>query len=100
MTAALPLSAGQEAMWFLHRLAPASAAYNVVLGVRVHSPLDVERLRRAVAALAGRHELLSSVYEEEDGQPVRRPAPGLPVPFEVREVPGGTDGEEIGRAHV
>ncbi|MFE6589300.1 condensation domain-containing protein [Streptomyces sp. NPDC057781] len=93
MTAALPLSAGQEAMWFLHRLAPASAAYNVVLGVRVHSPLDVERLRRAVAALAGRHELLNSVYEEEDGQPVRRPAPGLPVPFEVREVPGGTDEE-------
>ena len=79
MTTALPLSEGQKAMWFLHRLAPGSAAYNVVLGVRVHSPLDPETLRRAVAALAGRHELLSSVYEEEDGQPVRRPAPGLPV---------------------
>ncbi|MFE4958077.1 condensation domain-containing protein [Streptomyces sp. NPDC056653] len=93
MTAALPLSAGQEAMWFLHRLAPGSAAYNVVLGVRVHSLLDEEALRRAVAALARRHELLSSVYVEEDGQPVRRPAPGLPVPFEVREVPGSTDEE-------
>ncbi|MFE6763995.1 condensation domain-containing protein [Streptomyces sp. NPDC057689] len=93
MTAALPLSAGQEAMWFLHRLAPLSAAYNVVLGVRTHSPLDEKALGRAVAALARRHELLTSVYEEEDGQPVRRPAPGLPVPFEVREVPGRTDEE-------
>ncbi|MFC8361402.1 condensation domain-containing protein [Streptomyces griseorubiginosus] len=93
MTAALPLSAGQETMWFVHRLAPGSAAYNVVLGVRVHCPLDPRTLRRAVAALAGRHELLSSVYEEEDGQPVRRHAPGLPVPFEVREVPDSTDEE-------
>ncbi|WP_328480619.1 condensation domain-containing protein [Streptomyces sp. NBC_00377] len=92
-TAALPLSEGQEAMWFLHRLAPGSAAYNVVLGVRVHSPLDEENLRRSVAALAGRHELLSSVYEEEDGQPVRRPAPDLTVPFEVREAHGSTDEE-------
>lgn len=80
-------------MWFLHRLAPGSAAYNVVLGVRTHSPLDEKALGRAVAALARRHELLSSVYEEEDGQPVRRPAPGLAVPFEVREVPGRTDEE-------
>ncbi|MEW2050554.1 condensation domain-containing protein [Streptomyces sp. NPDC005476] len=92
-TAALPLSEGQEAMWFLHRLAPGSAAYNVVLGVRVHSPLDEETLRRSVAALAGRHELLGSVYEEEDGQPVRRPAPDLTVPFEVREAHGSTDEE-------
>ncbi|MBT2491909.1 peptide synthetase [Streptomyces sp. ISL-96] len=89
----LPVSAGQESMWFLHRLAPESAAYNVVLGVRVHSPLDPDRLRSATAALARRHELLHSLHLEEDGVPLRRLAPSLAVPFEVREVPGVTDEE-------
>lgn len=89
----LPLSAGQEAMWFLHRLAPESAAYTIVLGVRVHSPLDESALRRATAELARRHELLHSLYLEEDGRPLRRPAPGLETPFEVHEAPGADDAE-------
>ncbi|MFE9564788.1 condensation domain-containing protein [Streptomyces sp. NPDC006487] len=89
----LPLSAGQEAMWFLHRLAPESAAYNIVLGVRVHSALDEGALRRATAELARRHELLRSLYQEEDGRPLRRPAPRPDTPFEVHEATGASDAE-------
>ena len=32
-----PLAHGQQAMWFLHQLAPESGAYNVVFTARVRS---------------------------------------------------------------
>jgi hypothetical protein len=67
----LGLTAGQEALWFIHRIAPDSAAYNVTLGVRVRTTLYPERLERAVAAVRDRHDLLRSTFGEIDGQPVR-----------------------------
>ncbi|MEU1513053.1 condensation domain-containing protein [Streptomyces sp. NPDC005811] len=82
----LPLSAGQEAMWFLHRLAPDSAAYNVLAAVRVRTAVDRAALRRAVLALAGRHEPLRSVFVERGGTALRRHLPDGAVPFEVREL--------------
>ena len=38
-----PLTYSQERMWFLHQLAPDSAAYNVSGAVRVRGPLDIGR---------------------------------------------------------
>lgn len=67
----LPLAAGQEALWFIHRIAPDSAAYNVTLGVRVRTQLDPDRLELAVAAVRERHDLLRSTFGEVDGRPVR-----------------------------
>ena len=32
-----PLSYGQQALWFLHRIAPKSAAYNVAFAARIRS---------------------------------------------------------------
>ncbi|MEU5881414.1 condensation domain-containing protein [Spirillospora sp. NPDC047279] len=72
-----PLSEGQQALWLLHRMAPDSAAYNVVTPVLLRTasgaPLDEPRLARAVREVAERHELIRSVVEERDGTPVRVP---------------------------
>jgi hypothetical protein len=87
----LPLSVGQEGMWFIHRLAPQSAAYNVALAVRIRSPLDLPRLGRAVTAVADRHDVLRSTFVEVDGRPWRVVAPAGgdgSVGLAVREVPG------------
>ncbi|MCJ1678503.1 condensation domain-containing protein [Streptomyces sp. APSN-46.1] len=89
--AALPLTAGQESLWFLHCLAPASPAYNVVAGLAVRGVLDTGALERAVAAVADRHELMRSVFTEGAGGPVRLLAPGLRPPLEIREVEGVGD---------
>ncbi|HEV7710358.1 MAG TPA: condensation domain-containing protein [Asanoa sp.] len=87
-----PLSVGQEAMWFIHRLAPESAAYNVTLGVRVHAPLADDRLVRAVAAVEGRHDPLRSVIVEIDGKPVRRVLPAAAGgTLRLVEAPGAAD---------
>jgi natural product biosynthesis luciferase-like monooxygenase protein len=62
-----PLSYGQRALWFLHRLAPESAAYNVFFAMRVLSELNAPALRRAFQTLIDRHPSLRTTYVVRDG---------------------------------
>ena len=72
-----PLSAGQQALWFLHRLEPASAAYNIAVAMRVLGELDTAALRRAFAVLGRRHAALGSSFHDGPGGPRQRfPAGG------------------------
>jgi len=66
-----PLSYGQRSMWFIHKLAPASAAYTVRYAARISGELDVPALERAAQALVDRHPMLRTTYAERDGQPVQ-----------------------------
>ncbi|HEV3075797.1 MAG TPA: amino acid adenylation domain-containing protein, partial [Thermoanaerobaculia bacterium] len=81
-TAGLPLSFAQQRLWFLDRLAPGSAAYNVPLAVWLLGTLDVPALGAAVAALVRRHETLRTTFHEVAGEPLQviAPAPIAPVP--------------------
>ena len=80
---ALPLSFAQQRLWFLDRLAPGSAAYNMSYALRLRGALDPRALERALAELARRHETLRTVLvPAEDGgaaQSIRPPAP-VPLP--------------------
>ncbi|HEX7312757.1 MAG TPA: amino acid adenylation domain-containing protein [Pyrinomonadaceae bacterium] len=70
--AAHPLSHGQQALWFLHQLAPESAAYNVFLAMSVLSAdLDVPALGRAFDALARRHPSLRTTFHTRHGKPTQ-----------------------------
>jgi Condensation domain len=86
MTGALPLSAGQEAIWFAYSLQPDSAAYNVAIAVGVHGGIDAAALSGAVRAVAARHELLRSVFTEDKGQVLRRLCPASRARLAVRDV--------------
>ena len=57
-----PLSSGQQALWFLHELAPQSTAYNIVGAVRIVSALDPAALRRAFQVLTDRHPSLRTNF--------------------------------------
>nr|QEO74623.1 condensation domain-containing protein [uncultured bacterium] len=66
------LSYGQRALWFLHQLAPDSAAYNVFFAMRVLSELDAPALRRAFQSLIERHPSLRTTYAVgSDGNPLQ-----------------------------
>jgi amino acid adenylation domain-containing protein len=67
-----PLSFGQRALWFLHHLAPESAAYNIAAAARVRSPLDIDALRRALRAVVERHAALRTTFPAVDGEPRQR----------------------------
>ncbi|MEV4702011.1 condensation domain-containing protein [Actinoplanes sp. NPDC049316] len=88
------MSAGQEALWLAHQLDPDSCAFNVVLAVRVRTPLDPDRLGRAVTALTARHELLRSTFTmTAAGGHVREVRAPETVRLDVRPAPGATDAE-------
>jgi amino acid adenylation domain-containing protein len=73
-----PLSPAQERLWFLHRLDPADASYNMYIVRRLQGPLDGAAFQRALDGLVARHESLRTRFPEVDGRPVavvERPAP-------------------------
>ncbi len=82
-TGPLPLSFAQQRLWFLHRLEPGGAAYNVPLAVRLRGALDVPALAAALGEVARRHEILRTRFVEIDGEPVQvvaeEPEAALPV---------------------
>lgn len=67
----LPLSFGQQRMWFLDQLEPASAEYLIPLALRLRGPLDVPALRGAFDEVARRHEILRTRYVSAGDDPVQ-----------------------------
>ncbi|MFD0390913.1 condensation domain-containing protein [Tistrella bauzanensis] len=68
----VPLTAGQEGLWFLWRMNPTSAAYNVSGALEIAGSLDIEALRQAVAAVVARHEALRVWFVETDNGVAQR----------------------------
>jgi amino acid adenylation domain-containing protein len=56
------LSYGQKALWFLHQLAPDSAAYNITSAVRIRGELDALALKQAFQAIVDRHPSLRTTF--------------------------------------
>ncbi|MFF4156739.1 amino acid adenylation domain-containing protein [Streptomyces sp. NPDC001678] len=67
----LPLSSGQQQMWFLSQLEPDSPEYLVPLILRMRGTLDADALGLAWQHLADRHEILRTRYELRDNEPVQ-----------------------------
>ena len=67
-----PLSYGQQRLWFLDRWVGDSPAYNIPMTLRFDGPLSAERLAKAVSAVAARHDVLFTVFEEAGGEPRQR----------------------------
>ncbi|OLF10533.1 hypothetical protein BLA60_15230 [Actinophytocola xinjiangensis] len=73
----------QDGVWA--RLTPEAPPPLVLSGVRVRGALDVERLERAFASVAARHETLRSTHREETGgELVQVISPDARIPFTVR----------------
>lgn len=87
------LSYGQRAMWFVHRLAPDSAAYTVAYAGRIDGGLNVPALERAAQALVDRHPMLRTTYTERDGQPVALVHPRWPLRIATHRI--GADEAEL-----
>lgn len=83
------MSYGQRSMWFVHRLAPDSAAYTVAYAGRIAGTLDVAALERAAQALVDRHPMLRTTFAERDGQPVELVHAHAPVRIARHQIGDG-----------
>jgi amino acid adenylation domain-containing protein len=68
VTRELPASSFQERIWLAGRLEPDLALYNVPMAWRTRGALDPARLRRALALLVERHEILRTRFVERGGR--------------------------------
>jgi hypothetical protein len=89
-----PASFVQERLWFLHRLDPASDAYNLPFALRVKGKLDLSALARAVQGIVARHNVLRTTFREVDGKLVQCFQPELPVAAELELPPFRVPNEE------
>src|SRR5580700_2294392 len=64
-----PLSFAQQRLWFLDRLVPDSALYNVPLAARLLGALNVPALEKALQKIVARHETLRTRFETRGDTP-------------------------------
>ncbi|HEU5469676.1 MAG TPA: amino acid adenylation domain-containing protein [Actinophytocola sp.] len=76
----IPLSHGQEQLWFIEALAPGLPTYNITGALHITGPLDHDALRAALDAVFTRHEVLRTRLLAKDGRPYQV----------IDEPPGGT----------
>ncbi|WP_172381790.1 non-ribosomal peptide synthetase [Streptomyces sp. MNP-20] len=84
--ARLPLSLGQEGLWYIDQLGAHDMAYNVRTDLRLRGELDEPALRRALGELVRRHESLRTRYVSENGVGHQIVDPPGEVPMDVTDL--------------
>ncbi|WP_158206634.1 non-ribosomal peptide synthetase [Pseudoduganella flava] len=78
-----PLSHAQQRLWYIDQLEGGSAQYHLPVALCLRGTLDVAALRVAFDTIVARHDVLRTVYANDDGQPVQRVLPVRAMPFAV-----------------
>ena len=78
----LPTSFGQTALWFYEQLEPGSPAYNLPSVYGLSGELDAQLLEKSINQIIARHEVLRTVFETVDGQPVQKILPTMMIGME------------------
>ncbi len=82
----LPLSFGQERLWFLQQMEPEGITYNCSMSYPLEGVLDDAALQRAVDRLFERHEVLRTTYRSQGGQVEQVIHPPSAVPIRILDL--------------
>ncbi|HEY0544285.1 MAG TPA: amino acid adenylation domain-containing protein [Pyrinomonadaceae bacterium] len=94
----LPLSFAQQRLWFLDKLEPGNAFYNLTSAVRINGALDAEALARSFGEVIRRHEVLRTTFQTFDGQPVQVIAEASPFALPVTDLSHLSSAERAAQA--
>ncbi|PEI31754.1 condensation domain-containing protein, partial [Bacillus pseudomycoides] len=67
----VPLSYAQQRLWFMDQLEPNSSLYNIPTAWRLKGQWGIEALEKGYNALIQRHEVLRTVIQEINGEPMQ-----------------------------
>ncbi|MEU5693058.1 amino acid adenylation domain-containing protein [Actinosynnema sp. NPDC020468] len=81
----LPLSHGQQRLWFLEQLRRGDQEYVVPVFLTVPADVHTDTVRKALDALAERHEVLRTRYPSHDSEPYQEIDAPAPVGFRAVE---------------
>jgi amino acid adenylation domain-containing protein len=84
----LPLSFGQQRLWFIDQLEPGSPLYNNFAALRLTGDLDFNALEFCVQKIVQRHESLRTTFHEVQGQPVQTIHEQMDTPVRVTDLLG------------
>jgi len=84
----LPLSFGQERLWFLDQLVPNHAFYNVPEAFRLRGVLNATILEQSLNEIINRHEVLRTTYASVKGQPIQVIHSNFPIKLLVVNLQG------------
>jgi amino acid adenylation domain-containing protein len=93
-----PLSFAQERIWFVDRIHPGTALYNMPAAVRLLGDLDLPPLAASCAEIARRHEVLRATFPSRGGVPEVRVAP-RPPHLPLADLSGLPAAARAGEAH-
>ncbi|OBG82484.1 hypothetical protein A5699_00340 [Mycobacterium sp. E802] len=86
--AVLPLSFGQQRLWFLDQLQGPSPVYNMAAALRLDGDLNVDALGQALADVVGRQEILRTRFDAVDGIPRQVVVPAEDADFGWQVIDG------------
>ncbi|GAA3055648.1 hypothetical protein GCM10010448_43850 [Streptomyces glomeratus] len=84
----VPLGEEQRPLPALERRAEGGPSWTVPEDIRLHGPLDLPALRRAMAALTNRHEALRTVFPDGGASGTAEVRPAADIPVEVVDLSG------------
>lgn len=88
--ARFPLSLAQEGIALQQRAAPGSAIFNIPAALELLGDLDTDALRRAIADIIARHDVLRTTFTDGPGgleQTVHPPRPAALPLLDLRDLP-------------
>ena len=89
-----PLSAAQMRVWLDQQINPSTLFYNISHLYEIKGRLDIDVFHQSILKIISRHEILRSIFFEQDGEPIQQVLPSanlqLPV-ITFDEIEGGQD---------
>ena len=79
-------SNAQRRLWFIDRLTPGTAVYNVPAALRLRGDVDAALLRRVLTLIVHRHDTLRTCFGMQDGLPVQLVSEPAECALPVREI--------------
>lgn len=67
-----PISDAQRRMWILNQFKDGSLAYNIPASVNLNGDYDIESFKKAIDSVIDRHEILRTVFREDEQGEVRQ----------------------------